>query len=45
MDQNFPTICYTVGIKLREYSVGQVFEYLIESFKEKKLKIWIVTEW
>lgn len=39
MDQNFPTIYDTVGIKLRDYSVGQAFEFLIESFKEKKLKL------
>lgn len=35
MDQNFPTIYYTVGIKLGDDSVGQAFEFLIESFKEK----------
>lgn len=35
MDQNFPSSYYTVGIKLRDYSVGQAIEFLIESFKEK----------
>lgn len=35
MDQNFPTIYYTVGIKLGDDSVGQAFEFLTESFKEK----------